>query len=327
MLHDKRILLAALGVAALVAAVAAVPAVAKNPHGGSSGNSANAQQHVTICHATPPDTAANGYVQISPSASGVYNGHLQEHSADIIPPFVYNGVTYSENWDANGQAIWNNGCSVPSPTTSAAVKGSSHSQGTSHGKAKGKANGKANGKTNGETNGASGSQGNSANAQQHVTICHATPPDTAANGYVQISPSASGVYHGHLQEHAADIIPPFLYSGQTYSLNWDATGQAIWNNGCAVTSSPTAGAVQGASHTKGKANGKSKQAAKAAMLAQVKAAVAAILAELNTQSSVAAAPTNASGVAGASVTKGGVKAVTHRSSRSKPAAAAASFTG
>src|SRR5207248_8742017 len=58
-----------------------------------------------------------------------------------------------------------------------------------------------------------------------------TPPDTAANGYVMISPSASGVYHGHLREHAADIIPPFLYSGQTYSLNWDTTGQAIFKIG------------------------------------------------------------------------------------------------
>src|SRR5579884_3534721 len=48
--------------------------------------------------------------------------------------------------------------------------------------------------------------------EQHVTICHATgSPDTAGNGYVMISPSASGVYHGHLREHAADIIPPFTY--------------------------------------------------------------------------------------------------------------------
>ena len=70
-------------------------------------------------------------------------------------------------------------------------------------------------------------------AHLHVTICHATgTPDNAGNGYVMISPSASGVYHGHYRQHGADIIPPFTYNGQTYSLNWTATGQAIFNNGC-----------------------------------------------------------------------------------------------
>jgi hypothetical protein len=116
--YKKRNLLAAFGVAAAVAAVAAVPALAKNPHTGTQGNSANAKQHVTICHAAPPDTfPAKHYVRISPSASGVYHGHLRQHDADIIPPFVYNGVTYSENWDATGQAIWNNGCVAPDSTT------------------------------------------------------------------------------------------------------------------------------------------------------------------------------------------------------------------
>lgn len=133
---DKRTLLTALGVAVTVAAVAAVPALAKNPHGsqgnsanahGSHGNSANAHQHVTICHATPPDTAANGYVRISPSASGVYHGHLREHSADIIPPFTYNGQTYSQNWDATGQAIWNNDCVVPAASTTSTTSTTSTS--------------------------------------------------------------------------------------------------------------------------------------------------------------------------------------------------------
>jgi hypothetical protein len=69
---------------------------------------------VTICHATgTPDNGANGYVSISPSVSGVLNGHLSQHEADIIPPFTVNGVTYSQHWDAAGQAIYNNGCVVP----------------------------------------------------------------------------------------------------------------------------------------------------------------------------------------------------------------------
>jgi uncharacterized repeat protein (TIGR01451 family) len=88
-----------------------------NNGGGNAGGNGHGATHVTICHATPPDTAANGYVVISPSASGVYHGHLRQHDADIIPPFVYNGVTYSLNWDATGQAIWNNGCHVPASSS------------------------------------------------------------------------------------------------------------------------------------------------------------------------------------------------------------------
>lgn len=78
----------------------------------------------------------------------------------------------------------------------------------------------------------------------HVTICHRT--GSHSNPYVVISPSASGVYHGHYLEHNehavfpntagdgkwGDIIPPFQYQGVTYSLNWNADGQAIWSNGC-----------------------------------------------------------------------------------------------
>lgn len=74
----------------------------------------------------------------------------------------------------------------------------------------------------------------------HVTICHATgTPDNAGNGYVQISPSASGVYHGHYRQHQADIIPPFQYQGNTYSLNWDSAHIAIWKNGCKPVASIT----------------------------------------------------------------------------------------
>ena len=68
----------------------------------------------TICHATGSES--NPFVQISPSASGVFNGHLgagHQNGEDIIPPFEYKGQTYSQNWDAVGQAIFNNGCEVP----------------------------------------------------------------------------------------------------------------------------------------------------------------------------------------------------------------------
>ena len=73
----------------------------------------------TICHATGKPTK---YVVITPSVKGVYNGHLgfSHHGArDIIPPFMYDangdGVeeSYSQNWDAAGQTIFNAGCKVP----------------------------------------------------------------------------------------------------------------------------------------------------------------------------------------------------------------------
>jgi len=75
--------------------------------------------HVTICHAT--GSATNPYVRISPSVSGVYHGHLgHQDLRDIVPPFTYNGQTLSENWDSNGQAIYNNGCAAPAPAAPAA---------------------------------------------------------------------------------------------------------------------------------------------------------------------------------------------------------------
>ena len=73
--------------------------------------------------------------------------------------------------------------------------------------------------------------GVSATAQQaHVDMCHAT--GSASNPYVLISPSVSGAYHGHWSHHGGDIIPPFEFQGQTYSLNWFGENIAIFNNAC-----------------------------------------------------------------------------------------------
>src|SRR3954451_15058267 len=50
------------------------------------------------------------------------------------------------------------------------------------------------------------SKGVSASAHLHVTICHAT--GSASHPFVVISPSASGVFHGHLgHQDARDIVP------------------------------------------------------------------------------------------------------------------------
>ena len=80
--------------------------------------------------------------------------------------------------------------------------------------------------------------GAAAVAGRHVTICHAT--GSASHPYVMISPSVSGVFHGHLgHQDARDIIPAFTYNGQTYSQNMDSAGLAIFKAGCTVTASST----------------------------------------------------------------------------------------
>lgn len=111
----KRVVLLLAAAALLTAGLFAATAIAGNHASTKSG-------HVTICHRT--GSHHNPYVVISPSVSGVYHGHYKEHNehavfpnsasdgkwGDIIPPFQYRGVTYSLNWNTDGQAIWNNGC-------------------------------------------------------------------------------------------------------------------------------------------------------------------------------------------------------------------------
>src|SRR5882762_5972398 len=76
----------------------------------------------------------------------------------------------------------------------------------------------------------------SQSARQHVTICHAT--GSSSHPFVMISPSASGVFHGHLRhQDGRDIVPPFTFKGQAFSENWNAEGQAIFNNGCSAVAS------------------------------------------------------------------------------------------
>lgn len=78
----------------------------------SHGVAESAHAHVTICHAT--GSSSNPYVRISPSASGVFHGHLgHQDGRDIVPPFTWKGQTYSENWTTVGMAIYNAGCSAP----------------------------------------------------------------------------------------------------------------------------------------------------------------------------------------------------------------------
>jgi hypothetical protein len=81
----------------------------------------------TICHATGSES--NPFVIIGPSPVGVIYGHLgvsHQDGRDIVPPFDYdandNGMIdsnehFQQNWDAEHQAIFYNGCEVPLGTT------------------------------------------------------------------------------------------------------------------------------------------------------------------------------------------------------------------
>ena len=67
-----------------------------------------ASEQVSICHAT--GSAKNPFVLIHPAAAGVVKGHLaHQHGADVVPPFLYKGTWYSQNWDT-GRALFEAGC-------------------------------------------------------------------------------------------------------------------------------------------------------------------------------------------------------------------------
>jgi hypothetical protein len=80
--------------------------------------------NVTICHAKPPLTAANGWEEETINEHAVFNdGHFL-HLKDIIPPFDYwvnppgpadwVFLHYDgKNWNEEGQAILRNGCEIP----------------------------------------------------------------------------------------------------------------------------------------------------------------------------------------------------------------------
>jgi hypothetical protein len=77
-------------------------------------------EKVVVCHAT----GNGGFVSVNVAVDNIITGQGHgSHPNDIIPPFDYrlsNGQTGSypgHNWDATGQAIWNNGCVRPPPPT------------------------------------------------------------------------------------------------------------------------------------------------------------------------------------------------------------------
>lgn len=89
----------------------------------SSQSECQDSEEVTLCHATGnPDK----FVRLTVSAEGAFNGHLgssHQGGRDIIPPFIYEGNEYSQNWDAEGQARFDSeDCGEPEEVTPAAVQ-------------------------------------------------------------------------------------------------------------------------------------------------------------------------------------------------------------
>ena len=81
---------------------------------------------IDICHAT--DSHTNPYNLEHPNRNGDVSGHdghtggiwyqgIADHSwGDIIPPFDFEDGSYpGKNWNAQGEAIFNNGCYMPTP--------------------------------------------------------------------------------------------------------------------------------------------------------------------------------------------------------------------
>jgi uncharacterized repeat protein (TIGR01451 family) len=91
--------------------------------------------NVTFCHATPPDTAANGWNSNTTSGEAILqhdNGH-DHHDADIIPAFDYgwdsnhwdhhfDGKNLSNTFDGStGQQILDNHCVLPPPSCDSTI--------------------------------------------------------------------------------------------------------------------------------------------------------------------------------------------------------------
>ena len=117
------------------------------------------QQMVTFCDmnsATSGDLETKSADEV---ARHEFDGNPEENR-DIVPPFTLDGKTFSENWDANGQAIFNAHCNLTSgvqSTTTTVVQPPP--------------------------------------APKMVFVCHAT--GSATNPYVLIHISINGWIHGH----------------------------------------------------------------------------------------------------------------------------------
>jgi len=85
-----------------------------------AGTDANPQNDVRICHSAG---GSGTYTNPTVNANGSVDGHAggsHQNGNDIIPSFYWQedeSINFfpGQNWDTQGQAIWNNGCVAPTP--------------------------------------------------------------------------------------------------------------------------------------------------------------------------------------------------------------------
>lgn len=65
---------------------------------------------IKICHATGNPSQ---WIEETPATLGQLQGHVGHQSGNDIIPAIPIFLPLGQNWDAAGQAIWNNGCAIP----------------------------------------------------------------------------------------------------------------------------------------------------------------------------------------------------------------------
>jgi hypothetical protein len=168
---------------------------------------------VTFCHAT--GDASNPYAQLTLDGEAFVAADHGSHSGDIIPPsliVVRGNVAYfpGSNWDANGQAIFNNSCIVQVTTPTETAQPTPTETPTTDPLPD--------------------------DTDRKIEICHATHP--RAEAYEAMEVPITAILAGHGQ-HEGDIIPPIAYvknglAGGYPGNRWNEEGIAIYNNGCTV---------------------------------------------------------------------------------------------
>jgi hypothetical protein len=140
------------------------------------------------------ETATTGKLETK-SADKVLSHELNgtpEEARDIVPPFTLNGQSYSQLWDANGQAIFAAGCGE-----AVHVKAEEHVEKSS----------------------------------LKVSFCDMETATTGKLETKSADKVLKHELNG-TPEEARDIVPTFTLNGTTYSQLFDANGQAIFAAGC-----------------------------------------------------------------------------------------------
>ncbi|UDF14135.1 LPXTG cell wall anchor domain-containing protein [Antiquaquibacter oligotrophicus] len=240
-----------------------------------------ATKKIAFCHATASETNPFNFIETSVNAFFQAGHDTHQNFEDIVPPFSYvkQGDTIDFpglNWDAEGQAIFNAGCSTPDDQPLLATASVSFTAATCSspqllvlGAITNASWGTvtdpegdldyrvvATADDGAEFAGGAGElvfegqldpidSGLSCDTTEvkKIEFCHATGSEQ--NPYVLLETSVNAFFQaGHdTHQNFEDIVPPFSYvkQGQVINfpgLNWDAEGQAFFEQGCGTEVTP-----------------------------------------------------------------------------------------